>query len=196
VIDARGSSRDSRTLGAGAAIIALVLALGKGVPAWQRWDEAQRDGALQLAGELEAAEQGAAALAAMRDSATTRVARVDSLTDALVQASSTPEAGAWLASALSRVADSSGIRVASLGIRPDSAARQGYARVAVRVSAMGDVEGLTTFLSRIEGGRPLMAVRDLVVSQPEPGGPDNKAEALRFDVLVEALARVDSTRRK
>ena len=78
---------------------------------------------------------------------------------------------------------------------PDSASRNGLARVAVRASGIGDIAGVTRLLQDIESGVPLLAVRELSITQPEPAAPDGRAEALRFEVLVEGLARVEAARK-
>jgi len=187
------SQRDRRTLLAGIVIIGLIVAVGKGIPAWQRWDRAQKDGADHQARELAMATEGMRALPELRDSVAARQRRAATLLSRLVAAPSVPEAAAALATELSTAADGAGIRVFTLSIRPDSAIRDGYARVAVRVNAAGDVAGLTRYLSLIETDSLLLAVRELTVGQPAPAAPDSIAEGLHFDVLVEALARIDTT---
>jgi hypothetical protein len=57
----------------------------------------------------------------------------------------------------------------------------------VRLAGIGDIEALTDLLSRVESGAMLLAVRELVVTQPEPTAASTKAEALHFEVLVEGL---------
>ena len=71
----------------------------------------------------------------------------------------------------------------------------GQARVAVRASGIGDIAGVTRLLNDIESGAPLLAVRELSITQPEPAAPDGRAEALRFEMLVEGLARVEAARK-
>ena len=79
----------------------------------------------------------------------------------------------------------------SQGHRADSAAIGSVARVAVRITATTDVAGLAGFLRAVDGGETPMLVRDLAVTQPDPGAPPSKAEKyLRVDVLVEAVALV------
>jgi hypothetical protein len=81
------------------------------------------------------------------------------------------------------------VKVGSVQLRADSAfTADGFARVAVRLNATGDVTGLATLLGALEGDSLLIAVRELVVNQPEPAAPSTKLETLRFEMLVEGLA--------
>ena len=187
------SPQDRRTLAIGVAVVGSLLAVGKGVPTWRAWDSAQQARAVDHVRQLTIARRGVHWLPAMRDSAGRRTARVVTLTEQLVRARSVPQAAASLASVLGEDATRAGVKVFTLSVRPDSAARNGFATVGVRVSAEGDVDGLTRYLRRIEGDSLLLAVRELTVTQPDPGAPDNKAEALRLDLLVEGLARIDTT---
>ena len=186
------SSRDRRTLTIGVAVVCTLLTVGKGVPAWRRWADAQRANAIEHVRQLTISRQGVRQLVAMRDSTAVRTARVATLMEQLVVARSVPQAAAALASVLAGDADWAGVKVFTLSVRPDSAARNGFARVGVRVSAEGDVDGLTRYLRRVEADSLLLAVRDLTVNQPDPGAPDTKAETLRLELLVEALARIDT----
>jgi len=190
------STRDKRTLGIGIAIVGALLIIGKGGPAWRRWDDTQRADAVQHVRQLTMLREGMTQLHAMRDSTAARARRVNALMGHLLIASSVPQAAAALASALTQDANWAGIRLSTVSVRPDSAARNGFARVGVRIDADGDVDGLTRFLRRAESNNLLLAVRDLTVNQPNPGGPDSTAETLRIDLLVEALARIDTVASK
>ena len=108
----------------------------------------------------------------------------------ILRGATIPEAGASLASVVSDYADDRAIRLVSVQIRPDSAAKGGLARVAVRAVGVGDIAGLTSLLRDIESGTPILAVRELAITQPDPAGPDGRAEALRFELLVEGIASV------
>jgi hypothetical protein len=174
-------------------VVGTLLTAGKGVPAWQRWDATQRISAEEHVRQVTMAREGVGLLPAMRDSLATRTERVQTLMEQLVRANSVPQAAASLASVLAADADWAGIKVFTLSVRPDSAARDGFALVGVRVTAVGDVDGVTRYLRRVEVDSLLLAVRELTVSQPEPGAPQDKVETLHLDLLVEALARIDTS---
>jgi hypothetical protein len=98
-------------------------------------------------------------------------------------------AGAALATLLSDRADSTGLGVSSETVRADTGFTRGFARARVRLSGTADVRGLTKFLADIEGNPHLLAVRDLTVSQSDPGAGDDRPENLRIEIVVEALVR-------
>jgi Tfp pilus assembly protein PilO len=95
---------------------------------------------------------------------------------------------------ISEMGDESGIRVTSALVRSDTMTKAPFARIAVRISATGDVEGLADYLRSIESAEQLLAVRELSVAQSEPGAPDSRAESLHFEMLVEGLVRLDPPR--
>jgi hypothetical protein len=190
------SKRDLRALVRGAAVIATVIALGRGLPAWRRWDHSVRRDAVSALHNIALIEAGIGQLRALRDSAAARQIRVDSMAERLFESRTVQEATAALALHVSEVAASVEVKVNSLQLRADSAfARDGFARIAVRFNGTGDVAGLAGLLVSLEGEDVFLAVRELNVTQPEPGAPDTKPEALRFELLIEGLAMKASERK-
>ena len=186
------SSRDRKTLLVGAVSVALTLVIGKGVPALRRWDSSRVARAAELHGRLTKAEYGAKALGAMRDSAAARKQRLGIQASSLLLASSPEAAAADLASLIEDIAGENGLDVFTVTLKPDSAARNGLARISVSMSSECDVRGLLDFLYEIETGETPMLVRELAVSQPDPLAPTSKAEALRVDLVVQTLARIQT----
>jgi hypothetical protein len=129
-------------------------------------------------------------LPAMRDSLRVRRERLAAIDSVVLNGSSTSAVVADLASSLDEIATDARLKVASMQLRADSAAPGSIARIAVRVSGTTDVTGLAAFLRAVETGDTPLVVRELSVSQSEPAAPESKAEALRVDVLVEAIARI------
>ncbi|HEX9485266.1 MAG TPA: type II secretion system protein GspM [Gemmatimonadaceae bacterium] len=188
-------AKDRKALGVGLALIGTMLILGRGVPAWKAWEQSVR---LVLDHNLSQLDAARAAISAHQSVVAQRgktTQRLDSLSSAYIHAASITVASAALAILVSDVGNESGIRITSATVRPDSATKAAFARIAVRISATGDIQGLADFLSGIETSDELLAVRELSVAQAEPAAPDSRAEALRFDVLVEGLARIDEKQR-
>lgn len=184
-------AKDRRALGAGVALIGSMLVIGRGVPAWRQWEDAERLASQESSRRLDGARSAIGAhrsVIALRGKITRRL---DSLSSAYLHAPSAAVAGAALATLMSDMGDESGIRVTSASVRPDSMAKAAFTRVAVRISATGDVEGLADYLRSIESSEQLLAVRELSVAQTDPAAPDSRAEALRFEVLVEGLVRIE-----
>ncbi len=184
------SPRDRRTLTIGGSTLLLLLTLGKALPAYREWSGARRDEALLVLRREADAAQGARMLAPMRDSLRARRARRAARDSSLVQGRNVPEAGAALAGIISDLAEEQSVRLVSMQVRPDTIAKTALLRVAVRVSGVADAAGLTGLLREIEGGERVLAVRELSVTQPDAAQPETKAEALRFELVVEGLAAV------
>jgi hypothetical protein len=186
-IDRGADARDRRTLVGGALTIAVLVAVARGLPALREWTNSRRAAAAAVDDQRRLAERARRVLPAMEDSLQVRRARFASLDSLLIVASSASVAAAALASLLEDIASDARIKVNAMQMRPDTTSRPGITRVAVRLTGVGDVAGLASFLRAVDGGDRYLAVRELAVSQPEPGAPASKPETLRVDVLVEGL---------
>ncbi|MEO7455558.1 MAG: type II secretion system protein GspM [Gemmatimonadaceae bacterium] len=182
------SPRDRQVLVIGIASIGSIIGLSKGVPAWRGWDEKARASESEASAELRGLQMQLRGFAATKDSLAAREIRADSARARVILGESVGTAGADLAGRITQIADELGIKVSSVQIRPDSVFRAGQARVAVRVTAIGDVTHLTDMLTELETSPTLFAVRELSVSPADPLGDANRAELLRIQILVEALA--------
>ena len=182
------STRDRRVLAFGVAAIALLLLVGRGIPAWARWDADARASAAELGAEAAKAEAAVRSLPALRDSTAARAERLVALAPAVVEGESSASAGASLASLVSGAAAKAGVQLGAVQLsRPDSAARTVFSRVRVRTDATGDLPSLLRFLGTLEGGPTLLAVREWSFSQPNAGGPADRPEQLRLELSVEGL---------
>jgi len=183
------TARDRRTLALGAAVIVSLFAIAKGLPvaaAWERERMTEWAHASRLLAESSIDPRN---LNAARDSLMARGARLQAIDSLLPGAASASAAVAQLASALEDLADSCGVRVTAVQLRPDSMTAGGLTEVAARVNGTADVAGLAAFLRAIASARTPFVVRELTVTAPEPTAPAAKAEALRFDALVAGLSR-------
>jgi hypothetical protein len=182
------SPRDRRTLVAGVLAVAIIAAGGRVVPKWRAWDEHARTSAAELTGEVASLESQLKRLPALRDSARLRAARAVVARARLLEAPTVGAAGADLSTHVADLADELGIRVSAVQIRPDTLFRAGYARVAVSLTATGDVAHLADLLTALEANDLLMAVRELTITPADVLLPDGRPETIRFQLLVEALA--------
>lgn len=189
------SSRDRRILKSGGIAILGMLTLSKGVPAAHRWESEQLDVAKRMQSQVRLLEQGTLVARQLRDSVRVRSRRLDSLRSFLIDAPRAADAGPLLSSQLSELADSTGIEILTMNMRADSTAGSPLARVEVRVNGQGDIYGLMHFLRAIEDTVTLLNVRELSVTQSDPGAPDNRSELLRFEVVVEGLTKNQGSRR-
>jgi hypothetical protein len=184
------SRRDRRVLALGAGAVSLLLLFAKGLPAWRRWDAAERASAAELVGDEAAARAEVRGLAATVDSAEARRARVARLAPALLDGESPASAGATLAAILTGAAARSGVRLGSVQVTPDTASASTFTRVAVRADATGDLQGITEMLQYLESTPELLAVRELAITQPDAGGANDRPESLQMEITVLGLALV------
>jgi hypothetical protein len=189
----RPSSRDRRAVALGAFVVGFVLFVFRVLPLWRSWDEDRRAAAAELAGEVERTRAGVRWLPGALDSVEARSRRVVALAPLLVPGNTPAAASASLASLVSGAAAKAHVDLGALQLRPDSAGETSFTRVAVRGDATGDLPGILRMLSELEGGRELLVVRVLSITQPAAGGPGDQPEALRLEFSVEALAHTRRT---
>ena len=188
------SSRDRRTLGVGAVAVLGIVGVGRGVPALNRWQSAEMAAAAETREQLLVARAGEWSQQEVADSARARSRRLDAIRARLIKAPTAEAAAASLASLAQRVAADQNVDVLSIALKPDSVVRSNLTRVQVRVSAEGDVRSLLDLLYALETHTVPLSVRELAVAPSDPLAPSNRMETLRFDVVVETLARIDPKR--
>ena len=187
----RISGRDRRTLVAGTGVIVLLVLLGRGLPAWGRWDAEVRASAAEMAAEAARAERTVRLLAPALDSLQARRTRLVALGSGVLEGGSTAASGAALASLVSRAAARAGVQIGSVQVRVDTAGAGTFMRIGVRADSTGDLPAMTRMLALLEGAPELLAVRALSITQPAPGGPAEQPEALRLEISVQGLALMD-----
>ncbi len=181
--------RDRRTLAFGIVVCGAIVGTGRGLPLMRAW-EATRLAAAAEAEQRVAAASTAAGMAESIHRSADRARRQAGVADSSLIGGATPAAAAAaLALLLSDRADSTGVAVTSESVKADTGFTYGFARARVRLTASADVRGLTRFLARVEGSAHLLAVREMTLSQTDPGAGDDRAENLRIELVVEALVR-------
>lgn len=179
--------RERRTLALGALAVALLLGVGRGLPAWRAWKSAAIARATLQAGRAADAEASVRGLRARIDTVEARQGRLGELAPALLDGTTPAASGASLSAILSGAAARAGVRLNSVQVVPDSVqAGRTFLRVALHADATGDIAGVARMLALLEGGPELLAVRDLVITQSDPSaqGP----EQLHAELTVEGLA--------
>jgi hypothetical protein len=184
------SGRDRRLLIFGGTTIVALITLARGLPALREWERRKLAEAGALAADLAAARDGRRALPMLRDSLAARRTRLAALDSTLLTGVSPAAAAAELTAFIERCAADARLTVGALQIYSDSARPGTIARVRVRVAGVTDVTGLAAFVRAVEGADTPLVVRELVVVQPDPAGPDSKPETLRIEALVEGIAMI------
>jgi hypothetical protein len=172
----------------GVGAILLLVLLARGIPAWRRWDADTRASAGEMAAEAARAESETRRLPATLDSLQARRGRYLAVGRGILDGESTAAAGASLAALVSGAAARAGVQIGSVQVRPDTAGAGTFMRIAVQAEGTGDLPAVTRMLVMLEGGRELLAVRQIAITQPNPGGPSELPESLRLDITVEGLA--------
>ncbi len=181
------SRRDRRALVVGAIAVITMVVLSRGLPAWSSWQRRVREDARVSRTATERARALLGIRSAIEDSLAERDERFVALAPKLLGGESPAAAGATLAGLISGAAASSGVRVGAVQIRPDSAGAGAFTRISVRADATGDVRGVMKMLSVLERGPTLLAIRSLLIDQPEPAAASDRMEALRVRLEVEGL---------
>ncbi|MGH7655107.1 MAG: type II secretion system protein GspM [Gemmatimonadaceae bacterium] len=181
--------RDRWTLVIGIVACGAIVGAGRGVPVLRAWVAARLAAAAGAEQQLASAEAAAGMAASIESNASRARQRAASADAALIHGVTPSAAGAALSTLLSDRADSTGLGVSSETVRADTGFTRGFARARVRLSATSDIRGLTRFLADVEGSPHLLAVRDLTISQSDPGAGDDRPETLRIEIVVEALVR-------
>lgn len=183
------SPKDLRTILWGAGAIALILGIGRSRATVIDRLTFERAAAENAVRQLAVDEALVAAEGPLREAASRESNRLEVLERTLIGAA-TPAAGAaGLATLIERSAAAERVRIGSSLTQGDTVFTEDFARVSVRAYATADVQGLTRWLARIEADPRLLAVRELSVSQPEPAADERTPEALRVELVVEALVR-------
>jgi type II secretion system (T2SS) protein M len=189
--------RDRRAVVIGACVILIVLGGRYAAPGLSTWQREARDAASGSAEKLARAKASLGRAAQVQDSLKVRSARVIALAPALLGGDSPATASATLAGIVSGAAARSNVRIGALQLSADTATRGIFTRVTVHGDATGDIAGITAMLAALEGGPTLLAVRELSITQPEPGAPSDHAEALRVELsLVGLMLRQSAERAK
>lgn len=181
-------SRRDRKIAIAGVIVCTTLLLSRGMPGWLAWRAATRERAAEAADELARSEAAVRAQHMIRDSVAAGGRRYAALAPLLVGGGIKTSPDGILAGFVSDAAGEANLRVTNLQVQLDSATSSTFTRVSVRTTATGDIRGLTRLLETLEQGPMLLAVRELVVSQPEPAAPNARPEALRMELRVEGLA--------
>jgi hypothetical protein len=109
---------------------------------------------------------------------------------ALVAEGAPSVASARLAEVLGDAASASEAQLGAVQLSADTAvARGALMKTRVRATVSGDLMSIALFLETIEAGPPLLAVRELTVTQPQLGVTAGQAERLQAEVVVEGLFR-------
>lgn len=180
---------DLRVLIRGAVGVALILVVGRGIPAWRRWSADVMQRRTTAALERARAERLVAARKRTSQALDRSVTAYLALSQGFLKGRSPAEGAAALSALIADAAEANGVHLASMQPHADSASRTLLVPLTVSVSGTGDVRGIAGMLGSLESGTPLVEVRELTIAQPDPAAAGDHMEALRVELTIRALFR-------
>lgn len=182
------SGHDKRVLIVGVALVVVVAGGSRIVARTTDWITTARSSATSLVAELTRQEASIRMLPRTRDSLVARRVRLADMDSTILSGDTPVLAGASLAELMSDLADATKAQVGNVQVRTDSSTRGIFVPVQVQASVTGDLSAVMRFLSKLEAGPKLLAVRELRISvQGDPSAAQGGRELLRADVVVEGL---------
>lgn len=182
---------------AGILLASCLIAFAFGLPRIRRWEQEVFAASAQATRQLARAEQLVRWQARWDSRSTADSISIVRIATSRGDAESVADARNGVLATIERVAAESGVQLISTDILRDSIVGVIGGIVGVRVSGSGDVRGLTKWIAGVESAVPTMRLRDLVVTQSEPGATDRQPEQLRIEAVVEAAvtSRMDNAAR-
>lgn len=182
---------DRRILLGGATIVSAIFVIGRGLPRVQDWMDQRVESAARATNEASVLRQMSVNAGAWDDSIKGMRGRLASLDDWWLRAPSLALARIALTRHLSDAAEAAGVELATQPERSDTTTRIA-ARLRVRVSATGTPGSLVWFLAMLEGGPPRLLVKQFSMVRNENTQAVGAGERSRMDLVVEALAQIDT----
>jgi hypothetical protein len=184
------SSHDKRVLIIGGVLVTTIVGGSHVVARLTEWSSSARASAASLVADFTRQDASIRALSLTRDSLVARRVRLANIDSTTLNGDTPALAGASLAELMSDLADATKAQIGNVQVRTDSSTRSIFVPVQVQVSVTGDLLAIMRFLSKLESGPKLIAVREVGLSvQGDQSALQGKPEALRADVIVEGLAR-------
>jgi hypothetical protein len=169
-------------------ILGPPLVVFRAVPAWRRSVAKAQSSAAASRLALVRAEAAIRSEVAIRDTLARRSARLRALASRLVTGEATTSADASIAALVSQATTNAGGRLGSIQIVDDTTGSEAFMRIGAKVEALGDVTAITRLLVAIEAGHMLLHIRDMTMTQSEPGAPPTSVETLRIEFYAEGLS--------
>jgi hypothetical protein len=181
------TTRERRTLVSGVTLIFCLFVIFRGIPMWQAWQATQLQEETHATLALERAERSLVDLGRTRDSLAARTTRLASLAHMVLPGESPTASGANLAGIVAKITTRAKVKLGSVQVAADTLGTGAFARVQIRGDFTGDITGTLDALVMLERGPVLLAIRELSISQLEPGAGDDRPEVLHVEFLIEGL---------
>lgn len=174
-------------------VIVLLLALTRALPLLRVWNDGQRRLATRLIRDLAEARRSLARQDEIRRLAASQRDAVRSREHWLFAGQGRALSDAALARRIQQAADDAGAELMAIQSLKSDRLAGGLDALRARVSVAGDFDAVIYFLAAIENGPERIAVREMLLAQPEISIPPARVETIRAEFVVEGLANGDST---
>jgi hypothetical protein len=177
--------RERRTIAISAAVLAAAVLFAYGIlPYARRWS-AREDLIATRAEQVARLRWLTEHDAELRQAVAERIARAGSSERPRLLAGRSPAlAASALQTLVQGYADESGVTVRELNVAgaPDTASVAGNEAIPATVSAIGDIWGVSSFVSRLQHGTTLIDIREIAVSP----NPALRGELLQLSLVLRA----------
>jgi hypothetical protein len=177
--------RERRTIAIAGAVLGAALLLAYGIlPYARRWS-AREDLIATRAEQVARLRWLAEHEPELRRAAAERIARAGSVERPRLLAGRSPAlAASALQTLVQGYADESGVTVRELNVAgaPDSSSSAGAEAIPATVSAIGDIWGVSSFVSRLQNGTTLIDIREISMSP----NPALRGELLQLSIVLRA----------
>jgi hypothetical protein len=177
--------RERRTIAIAGAVLGAALLLAYGIlPYARRWS-AREDLIATRAEQVARLRWLAEHEPELRRAAAERIARAGSVERPRLLAGRSPAlAASALQTLVQGYADESGVTVRELNVAgaPDSSSSAGAEAIPATVSAIGDISGVSSFVSRLQNGTTLIDIREISMSP----NPALRGELLQLSIVLRA----------
>lgn len=180
-------TREQRVLLLGMVAIASIVLAGRVAPATMAWSREQQARSAELTSDLASTLRDLRGYVAERDSAEARRLMLGDELPSLLHGVTPTATSASLTEVLQGCAESAGIRLGRLDLRPDTSLGHFFTHPRVGVEVSGDVRGVSAFLAQLEANQTRIRVITIAISQSEPFAGATQPEALQASMVLEAL---------
>lgn len=186
----RNGSRDRFTAYAGLGIVACILLIGRGVPAWVAWHKAALDADARTATELLQSRMAVRQAGLFDSVRSARARKLRTLIRIFLRGETVALASASLTDVLNDAASEANVTLGAVQVHADEKAESGIRVFHARGDMNGDVAGMMQFAAYLEGSLPVISIRRFVISASDPGAAGDHAESIHTEFVIDALARV------
>lgn len=169
-------------------VVASVAVLARAGPALSRWNEEQQAHAARARRQVIELRAGLARRNEMQRLIAVQRELIDSRDEWLLAAEDSVVSDAALSAILEAAAEEAGVQLMAVQAVAGDSSRGETVRLRARATVAGDLEAVMHFLAVLEDAPSRLAVREMMLAQPNVAIARSQAETMRVELVVEALS--------